>query len=106
MESKPKKSRNPFKFRLSCDARDVLARASLGQMWMARAPANLVITAEYARISGKYGDRGVRYAMIGARHVGQNIFLQAEATLSLSGASVCYKYLLLNDKGAALLERP
>lgn len=61
------------------DARDSLARASLGQRWMAQAPVNLVITAEYARISGKYGDRGVRYAMIEAGHVGQNIFLQAEA---------------------------
>ena len=61
------------------DARNELARASLGQMWMSRAPINLVITAEYARICGKYGDRGVRYAMIEAGHVGQNIFLQAEA---------------------------
>jgi len=61
------------------DLRDALARSSLGQMWMARAPVNLVITAEYARICGKYGDRGVRYAMIEAGHVGQNIFLQAEA---------------------------
>ncbi len=61
------------------DARNALARASLGQMWMSRAPINLVITAEYARICGKYGDRGVRYAMIEAGHVGQNIFLAAEA---------------------------
>ena len=62
------------------DLRDALARASLGQMWMAAAPVNLVITAEYARICGKYGDRGVRYAMIEAGLVGQNIFLQAEAS--------------------------
>jgi SagB-type dehydrogenase family enzyme len=61
------------------DARDALARAALGQMWMAGAPLNLVLTAEYARICGKYGERGVRYAMIEAGHVGQNIFLQAEA---------------------------
>jgi SagB-type dehydrogenase family enzyme len=61
------------------DARDELARASLGQMWMSGAPVSLVITAEYARVCGKYGDRGVRYAMIEAGHVGQNIFLMAEA---------------------------
>lgn len=61
------------------DTRDALARACLGQMWMARAPVNLVITAEYARVCGKYGDRGVRYGMIEAGHVGTNIFLQAEA---------------------------
>jgi len=61
------------------DFREALARASLGQMWMARSPLKLVITAEYARITGRYGDRGVRYAMIEAGHIGQNIFLQAEA---------------------------
>jgi len=61
------------------DLRDSLAKASLSQMWMARAPLNLVITAEYSRICSKYGERGVRYAMIEAGHVGQNIFLQAEA---------------------------
>jgi SagB-type dehydrogenase family enzyme len=48
-------------------------------MWMAIPPLSLVITAEYDRINNKYGTRGVRYAMIEAGHVGQNIFLQAEA---------------------------
>ena len=61
------------------DLRNGVARASLEQMWMAAPPLSLVITAEYARIKVKYGDRGVRYAMIEAGHVGQNIFLQAEA---------------------------
>ncbi len=69
------------------DRRNQLAAAALGQTWMARAPVNLVITAEYARICSKYGDRGVRYAMIEAGHVGQNIFLQAEA-LGLSAGIV------------------
>ncbi|MBW2031319.1 MAG: SagB/ThcOx family dehydrogenase [Deltaproteobacteria bacterium] len=61
------------------DKREQIANASLYQMWMAQPPLNLVITAEYARICSKYGDRGVRYAMVEAGHVGQNIFLQAEA---------------------------
>lgn len=61
------------------DFRKELARTALSQMWMARAPLNLVITSEYSRITGKYGSRGERYAMIEAGHVGQNIFLQAEA---------------------------
>ena len=60
------------------DLRYDVARASLSQMWMARAPLNLVITAEYDRVAVKYGKRGVRYAMIEAGHIGQNIFLQAE----------------------------
>jgi len=61
------------------DARDEVARACLSQMWMAQAPVNLVVTAEYSRITGKYGNRGLRYAMIEAGHIGQNLFLQAEA---------------------------
>jgi SagB-type dehydrogenase family enzyme len=61
------------------DRRQHVARASLGQIWMARAPINVVITAEYDRSTGKYGDRGARYALIEAGHIGQNIFLQAEA---------------------------
>jgi SagB-type dehydrogenase family enzyme len=61
------------------DLRRELAKAALGQMWMAAAPVNLIVTAEYKRSSSKYGERGVRYSMIEAGHVGQNIFLQAEA---------------------------
>ena len=61
------------------DRRGLLATAALHQMWMAHAPVNFVITAEYARICSKYGQRGVRYAIIEAGHVGQNLFLQAEA---------------------------
>jgi len=61
------------------DLRGEMARACLGQTWMARAPVSLIITAEYERIEIKYGPRGKRYALIEAGHVGQNIFLQAEA---------------------------
>lgn len=68
-----------FSLVLEGDFRVELSRAALSQMWMARAPLNLVITAEYSRICVKYGERGVRYAMIEAGHIGQNIFLQAEA---------------------------
>ena len=61
------------------DLREALSRASLSQMWMAKAPVDIVITAEYSRATIKYGKRGVRYAMIEAGHIGQNLFLQAEA---------------------------
>ena len=64
---------------LEGDTREALARASLSQMWMAAAPVNLVITAEYGRINVKYGERGIRYALMEAGHIGQNIFLQAES---------------------------
>ena len=61
------------------DRRKDIASASLGQMWMAKAPIIFIIAAEYKRITGKYGERGIRYALIEVGHVGQNLFLQAEA---------------------------
>jgi len=61
------------------DIRRDIAMASLGQMWMSYAPITFVITGEYSRIMSKYGQRGVRYAMIEAGHIGQNIFLQSQA---------------------------
>ncbi len=61
------------------DRRKEVALASLWQMWIAQAPVVLVVAAEYGRITGKYGDRGIRYAHIEVGHVGQNLFLQAEA---------------------------
>ena len=61
------------------DMRRNIAMASVGQTWMSYAPITFVITAEYSRIMGKYGQRGVRYAMVEAGHIGQNIFLQSQA---------------------------
>ncbi len=61
------------------DLRRRMSYASLGQMWMARVPVMFVISAEYKRITGRYGDRGIRYAQIEVGHVAQNLFFQAEA---------------------------
>jgi len=61
------------------DLRAEVARQALQQMWMAKAPLMLVITGEYNRSSMKYGLRGATYTHIEAGHVGQNVFLQAEA---------------------------
>ncbi|MFZ5586364.1 MAG: SagB family peptide dehydrogenase [Thermodesulfobacteriota bacterium] len=61
------------------DLRRDLAQASHGQAWMAKAPVIIVITGEYQRCTGKYGQRGVVYTHIEAGHAGQNVFLQAEA---------------------------
>jgi SagB-type dehydrogenase family enzyme len=69
------------------DHRDELARASLSQFWMARAPLSIVICAEYRRITGKYGSRGERYAVIESGHMAQNVFLQSQA-LGLQAAIV------------------
>jgi SagB-type dehydrogenase family enzyme len=61
------------------DIRLDLAQASLDQMWMARAPVNLVLSAVYAKTMRKYGERGIRYAHIEAGCTGQNVFLMAAA---------------------------
>ncbi len=61
------------------DRRTKVATASLGQMWMAAAPVQIVLTAQYNRITRKYGDRGERYALIEIGHIGQNVFLQCQA---------------------------
>jgi SagB-type dehydrogenase family enzyme len=60
------------------DRRQQLARACLGQMFIASAPVAIVITATYNRITDRYGERGIRYAHMEVGHVGQNIHLQAE----------------------------
>ena len=69
------------------DRRKDLGSVALGQMWMAEAAALFVVTAEYRRITVKYGGRGIRYALIEVGHIGQNIFLQAQ-TLGLSAGIV------------------
>lgn len=61
------------------DLRKNLARAALWQSAVSEAAIALVITAVYSRITGKYGQRGIRYSWIEAGHIAQNIHLQAVA---------------------------
>jgi SagB-type dehydrogenase family enzyme len=64
---------------LKGDLRAGLAEAALRQDWMQEAPINIVIAAVYERTTDRYGERGIRYVHMEAGHVGQNIYLQAEA---------------------------
>jgi SagB-type dehydrogenase family enzyme len=64
---------------LAGDVRQTLASLSIQQMFIAQAPLSLLITAEYERTTGKYGERGVRYVHMEVGHVGQNVYLQVEA---------------------------
>jgi len=61
------------------DVRDSLADACFGQMFIVDAPVVIVITAEYSRTIGKYGQRGIQYVHQETGHVGQNIYLQVES---------------------------
>jgi SagB-type dehydrogenase family enzyme len=61
------------------DHRSAVARAALDQRWMADAPVILVVCAEFARTTGRYGDRGQRYVHMEVGHVAQNVSLQAGA---------------------------
>jgi SagB-type dehydrogenase family enzyme len=61
------------------ELRPAVARASLSQSWMAEAPVIVVITGEYRRCMGRYGERGVRYTIMEVGHTAENLFLQAEA---------------------------
>jgi SagB-type dehydrogenase family enzyme len=61
------------------DIRSDLADAAMRQTWVREAPINIVIAAVYERTTDRYGDRGIRYVHMEAGHVGQNLYLQAEA---------------------------
>jgi SagB-type dehydrogenase family enzyme len=63
----------------SGDRRKRLASAALGQGWVRRAPAVLVITGVYRRTMNKYGQRGRRYVHIEVGHAAQNVYLAATA---------------------------
>lgn len=59
------------------DTKEKLCKASLNQRCIAEASVNLVIVADYNKITDKYHGRGIRYAQMEAGHMGQNISLMA-----------------------------
>ncbi len=61
------------------DLRKSLADASLGQAAIKDAAVVIVICGVPKRITGKYGERGIRYMHIEAGHIAQNIQLEATA---------------------------
>lgn len=60
------------------DVRRDLARACLGQSFIAEAPISVALAAEYIRTTGHYGQRGVQYVHMEAGNVTQNLHLVAE----------------------------
>ena len=69
------------------DLRAELAVVALGQEFVAQAPLDIVIAANYARTAAKYGPRAELYVHMEMGHVGQNIHLQAVA-LGLDSVAV------------------
>lgn len=63
----------------SGDVRRELAQAALGQDCVRESAATIAFAGVYARTTGKYGQRGVRYVHIEAGHAAQNVCLQATA---------------------------
>jgi len=61
------------------DVRKALCRAALGQRFIETAPVTIAIAAVERRTAARYGARAKRYILIEVGHVGQNIYLQAEA---------------------------
>lgn len=59
------------------ERRPSLARAALGQSWLAEAPAVLAIAAVFERTTRRYGTRGERYVHIEVGHAAQNTCLMA-----------------------------
>ncbi len=59
------------------DIRAELADAALGQECVRDGAIDIVFTAVYERTTGKYGERGIRYAHMEAGHAAQNVYLQA-----------------------------
>jgi len=79
--------RHALKLVAEGDLRPRLAKAALGQAWLADGAAVVVVTAIYERTTRKYGKRGTRYIQIEVGHAAQNVLLQA-AVLGLGAAVV------------------
>lgn len=61
------------------DRREELTRAALGQSFLRRAPASVVLAAVAERTTGKYGLRGHQYVHMEAGHAAENVYLQCVA---------------------------
>ena len=61
------------------DRRKPLASAALGQKWVRRAPAVLLIAGVSERTTARYGKRGRRYVHMEVGHAAQNVYLEATA---------------------------
>jgi SagB-type dehydrogenase family enzyme len=59
------------------DVGSELAKAAHGQKMLSRASVAFVWTAVISKTTTRYGERGLRYILLDAGHVGQNMYLAA-----------------------------
>ena len=64
----------------SADSSEAVAAACLNQKFMASSAVTFIWSAVFRRCMSKYGNRGMRYILLDAGHICQNILLAAEAT--------------------------
>ncbi len=66
-----------LKFLFSKNILPELVQAALNQDFIMDAPLNFIITANFGITMSKYGKRGIRYVLMEAGHISQNIYLMA-----------------------------
>ncbi|MFH0751666.1 MAG: SagB/ThcOx family dehydrogenase [Chloroflexota bacterium] len=76
-----------------------LVIAGPGQEFLGQAPVVLVLSAIFQRLRWRYRERAYRYALIEAGHIGQNVYLAAEA----AGLGACAVGAFFDDAVNRLL---
>jgi SagB-type dehydrogenase family enzyme len=85
------------------DIRNEVAQACLDQKMLHQAPASIIYTAVYPRITGRYGNRGAdRYLCMDIGHSAQNVYLQSVAM----GLATCAVGAFDDEKLAEVLQLP
>ncbi|MCF8056129.1 MAG: SagB/ThcOx family dehydrogenase [Desulfocapsa sp.] len=81
------------------DSAEAVASACLNQRFMARSATTFLWSGVFRRCMSKYGNRGMRYILLDAGHICQNILMAAEAT----GNGGCPVAAFFDDEVNALL---
>jgi SagB-type dehydrogenase family enzyme len=84
------------------DLRQDLVRAALSQDFLGRAPLVIVMSADVGKTTLYYGKRGMRYVHMDVGHVGQNVYLMAQAL----GLGTCAVGAFQDERIAAVLGLP
>jgi nitroreductase len=84
------------------DRRTALARAALGQMFVATAPVVVVACADPSRARQRYGERAERYAMIDTAFASMCLLLSATA----EGLGACFVGALDDAEVRRVLQAP